>query len=375
MNSKSFKQNILIVTYGIILFLALMNLSSVLNMLSKVFSIIKPFLYGFIIAYVLNIPYKWFREKLFYSIERKNAISPKSAKNLSLLTSYITVIILFTLMFWFIVPQLVSSVTQLVQNVPSYIHSLELLINQIDDFGPGALYEEQFANIWTDWLERLNSILADMIPHIANYIVSLTSGIYNWIIGLIVSIYILNAKEHLLRQMTRVLYAFGPQKHNQRIMELATRTNRMFIGFITGNVIDSVIVGILCFLGMSIFKMPYALLVSIIVGVFNIIPIVGPFIGAIPGVFIILIVDPFQALLFTIFILALQQFDGNIIKPRIFGDRVGLPSLWVLISILVGGGLLGIPGMIIGVPTFALIYSILRDEVNIRLEDDIDKKK
>ncbi|MFZ7132226.1 MAG: AI-2E family transporter [Eubacteriales bacterium] len=372
MDKGKLKQSMIIVTYAIVLYLILMNLSSVMEVLDSTFSIIKPFFYGLVIAYILNIPYKWYRENVFFSIERRNIKSVKTAKILSLLSLYISVIIIMTLLFWFIIPQLVGSITQLVENIPSYFNSMESLVDRIEvDLGQGTAYEEQFVSIWSDWLETINSTLAGMIPHIANYVVNFTSGIYNWIIGLVVSIYLLYGKEDLIKQMTRVLYAFGPQQYIQRIMKLATRTNHLFTGFITGNIIDSVIVGILCFFGLSIFNMPYALLVSIIVGVTNIIPIVGPFIGAIPGFFIILVVDPFKALLFTIFILGLQQLDGNIIKPRIFGNTVGLPSLWVLISIFVGGGLFGIPGMVVGVPTFALVYSILRNEVN----DRLDKKE
>lgn len=370
MDRQKLKHNLILISYGIILFLTLMNISSVIQVLRFIYGVINPLVYGLIIAYLLNIPYLWFKEKIFSILEYKWGVSSKIVSILSLIFSYAIVLLMIVFLVSIIIPQLISSITQLFQNLPDYITTVEAYANQIiERFGLENMPKiPEINNLWSDINDKASSILTNQIPNIANYIVGFTTGIFSWIIGLIISIYLLYGKEILNRQLKRMLLAFGPEKRTERILELTSRANIIFNRFITGNLIDSIIVGIICFIGLSILRMPYTLLVSVIIGVTNIIPIFGPFIGAIPSIFIIFIVDPFKAFLFLIFIIALQQIDGNIIKPHVVGNSVGLPSVWVLLSIVVGGRLFGIPGMLIGVPTFALIYSILRDETNIRLK-------
>ena len=191
---------------------------------------------------------------------------------------------------------------------------------------------------------------------------------YNWLIGLIVSIYMLAGRDKLIRQLKKLVSACVPKRFLGKVMEVAALTNGTFGKFIIGRIIDSSIILVLCFVCMTIFQMPYALLISVIVGVTNVIPIFGPFIGAIPSAFILLMVDPIKGLWFIVFIIVLQQIDGNIIGPRVVGNSIGLSGIWVMFGVIVGGGQLGVVGMLIGVPVLAVLYTVLGSWVNKRLK-------
>ena len=198
------------------------------------------------------------------------------------------------------------------------------------------------------------------LPLVFNVTKNLTTGLTNLVLGIIISVYFLVGKERFFAQIKKFLYALLPKDLVGRLIDITHTSNRIFSGFISGKILDSLIIGILCFVGMSIFRMPMAMLVSVIVGVTNIIPYFGPFIGAIPSALIVFLVDPIKALWFVVFVVCLQQFDGNILGPRILGDSIGMPAFWVVFSILLFGGYLGVLGMFIGVPTFAVIYSIFK---------------
>lgn len=367
------KRNMILITYGIILYIIFMHLDTVLELVGGWYRVGVPLVYGVVIAYMLNIPFMWFRGKAFGKLEQKNK---RASINLSLVITYVCFFLLLALLIWFIIPQLVESVTQLVQNIPSYLHALEIFAYEVEElFGLEGYFDGQLTEMWLDLTERASELITEGIPLLANYILSLTSGLYNWIIGLIISVYFLSGKEVLLRQLRSLIIAFAKEKQAEQIMKLSYKSNFIFNRFITGNVIDSFIVGSICFIGLSIFNMPFGLLISLIIGVTNLIPIFGPFIGAVPGAFIIFIVDPVKALLFLVFILVLQQVDGNLIKPKVLGNTIGLPGIWVLISIVIGAGLFGVVGMLLGVPVFALIYSILKEEVALRLEKNSSEEE
>lgn len=364
-----FKQSLFLVTFGIVLYLLLQNLNSIIGLLRVLRGIVMPLTYGFVIAYLLNIPYKWYRERLFGHMKKRGGLPSGLTKLLSVLMAYATVLLFVALLIWIIIPQLFTSITLLIQNIPYYIDSAEDFINRVvEDLELQHLYSGKLTGSWASMLEFYSQRVQAMMPDMLNRVMDLTSIIFNLLIGIAFSVYLLYSKEKLKVQGKRFLWAFGPRKYNKRLLELAARGNLIFTRFIAGNLLDSALVGVLCFLGMTVFKFPYALLVSVIIGVTNLIPIVGPFIGAVPGALIILTVDPLKAVYFLLFILVLQQIDGNIIKPRLFGNQIGLPSLWVLLAIVVGGGLFGIVGMLIGVPVFALLYTMLREGIEKQLK-------
>ena len=217
-------------------------------------------------------------------------------------------------------------------------------------------------------IEKLPEYIANVMPKIFAFAGTLASSVTNILMGFAMSIYMLASKDMLLRQSHNFLYAFVPLKYAQKASKLAKTASEIFGKYINGQLLDALLVGIVCFIGMSIIGLPYALLISTIISVTNIIPIFGPFIGAIPSAFILLIGNPIDALWFIIFILVLQQIDGNIICPRIVGDAVGLPAWWTLVAIFIGGGMFGFIGMIIGVPTFTVIYKLLKKSIARRLE-------
>lgn len=374
MDKLKFKQSLILVAFGIVFYQLLQNISPLLRVFSALRVVVTPLIYGFVIAYLLNIPFKWYQDKVFASLKKKGGLTARMIKHLSVLLAYITVLAIIVFLFWIILPQLLTSAKLLIQNIPYYINSAETVINRfVEDFELQSYYSGHLTGSWITVLERYTGQIDELIPNLIDQVMNLTSIVFNLFIGIACSVYLIYSKETLIRQGKRLLRAYGPARYNARILELGSRTNFLFTRFIAGNLLDSMIVGILCFIGMSVFRFPYPLLVSVIVGVTNLIPIVGPFIGAIPGSLIILIVDPVKAALFLLFILALQQIDGNVIKPRLFGNQVGLPSLWVLIAIVVGGRLFGIVGMLAGVPVVALIYSIVRENVDKKLADESEE--
>lgn len=363
------KNILIIITYTVVLFMALNHFTAVMGTLGKLFRIIVPFIYGIGIAFILNIPFQFFKEKVFGAGEKKDGKPRKWAKLSALLSTYASVLITVFLIVWFIIPQLGSSVNQLIINIPYYLISLQTIVNDlIDYFNLGNLLGSQVGSTWTNLLQQAATMLSNMLLGVFGYIMGLTSSIYNWMIGFIVSVYMLSGKENLQRQSKKVLKAFLPKKWMDTVMEVASRTNYTFNRFIKGTLIDSTVVGVICFICLSILGIPYALLVSVIQGITNMIPIFGPFIGAALSAFIILMDNPFKALVFLIFIIVLQQVDGNIIQPRIVGNAIGLPGIWVLFGVVVGSTLFGILGLIIAVPTAAVLYSLFKEFVNKRLE-------
>jgi predicted PurR-regulated permease PerM len=363
------KNILIIITYTVVLFIALNNFTAVTAKVGTWFGIIVPFIYGLGIAYVLNMPYEFFKNNVFGIGEKKHGRARNWVNPVALASTYVSVLIAIILIVWFIIPQLGSSVNLLVQSIPSYLASLETLVNNLMNyFNLGDLLGSQTSDTWTNLLQKAATMLSSLLQGVIDYLLNLTSGIYNWIIGLIFSIYMLIGKESLLNQIKKVMKAFLPKRWFDPILEVASRSNYIFNRFIKGSLIDSIVVGIICFIGMSLLGIPYALLVSVIQGITNIIPVFGPFIGAVPSAFIILMDDPVKALVFVVFIFVLQQVDGNIIQPRIVGNSIGLPGIWVLLAIVVGSGIFGIVGLIIGVPAAAVLYGILKESVNKRLE-------
>jgi predicted PurR-regulated permease PerM len=368
LDKQKLKHHLLLVSYGIILYLVLQNLAGVFSALSFLGSVLASFTIGLILAYLINIPYVWLHRKAFAPLTRKGGKTAKIAKLLAFVLAYIITILIIVFLFWIIIPQLVRSLSLLVQNITFYISEIEHFIQNFSArFGHDNLYQDQLEKVLTTLENRTDVWITQLLENSLNIVVNVSSYVSNWIIGIVFSVYLLYNKETLLRQSRKALKAFFNEKHVARILELSTRANRMFSGFIAGNLLDGMIVGVLCFIGVSIIGTPFPLLISVIIGVTNLIPVIGPFIGAIPSALIILLVDPIKAIIFIALIIGIQQVDGNIIKPRLFGNAVGLPSVWVLLAIVIGGGFFGIMGMIFAVPVFALLYSIFSEIINSRL--------
>lgn len=363
--------NIVVVIVGISFCFLLLNLDKLHSGLNFFMTIVTPFIYGFVLAYLLTGPVKFFERTWLKKLEQYKYLRRYRRPIAIILAMGITVFVLGALLS-VVVPQLIDSMFMLVNNIQRYLGDIDVWMRELLEEFPVEISNEVYKEILAAWKTILN-ISSDIMVKGFQYLLGmtgqLTSSLLNIFVAVIVSIYLLTSKEKFFAQITKTLYACLPKHIVEQVLSVGALTNKIFNGFINGKIIDSAIIGVLCFACLTILKMPYALLVSVIVGITNIIPFFGPFIGAVPSMFIIFIVDPFKALLFLAFIFLLQQFDGNILGPKILGNSTGLPAIWVLFAILVGGGLAGFVGMLIGVPTFAVIYALLKNYLERRLEE------
>lgn len=329
----------------------------------KIGDLLLPFAVGGALAYVLNPVLNWIEHKLFPVLFR-DKLSKKTRRGLSVLLSYLFLFMVIVVFFLIVVPQIYDSIMSLVSRSSTYISNAEEILNYlIATYGSNELVAQVLQKIYDSaetLIQRGYQLLGDLIPMIANLVINLTNSLFDTIMGFIISVYALLMKETFAAQIKKLLSAFCSRNFVDTFLSIAHDSNEIFCGFISGKIVDSFIIGVICFVGTTLMNTPYAMLVSVIVGVTNVIPYFGPFIGAIPSILLILLVDPVQALYFSIFILILQQCDGNIIGPKILGDSTGLSAFWVVFSVTFFGGLFGFVGMLIGVPTFAVIYSLIR---------------
>ena len=366
----------LVIMACVVIYFALLRINQISEAVFAVVDVLKPILYGMAIAFLLNPIVKmvdrYFVPWLEKYMERRKAIKLSRASGVAV--SLIFLFALITALFNMLIPELVKSIRDLIITLPGQLNEVVDWFNhmQASDTTMGILFsnivEEGTATLqnWlrTELMPQINTIMSNLTVGVLNIL----NELFNFLIGLIVSIYLLASKETFSAQCKKLTYAFLKTDHANMILHLTKKSNEIFGGFIIGKIIDSAIIGVLCFVSLSLLKMPYILLVSVIVGVTNIIPFFGPYIGAIPSAILILLNDPKKGIYFILFILVLQQVDGNVIGPKILGNSTGLSSFWVVFSILVGGGLFGFVGMIMGVPTFAVIYYIIMMITDQRLE-------
>lgn len=350
----------------IVFYLAMSQLGHLLDKISGVVNIFKPFIWGFAMAYLLDFVLRFYEKKILKKGVFKKL---KSKRGLGLLFTYMTAFIVIGLFIQFVLPQLIDSIVGLVNDIPSYIDNTSKFINQtIASLDLQEHYltiiNEKFNNI----LDYVIKASTNLLPMLGAGLTTVLSSIWNIVLGIIVSIYLLIEKEKFFALAKKITYAIFNKKAAEKTIELTHRSNETFGRFLSGKILDSFIIAILTFIILTIVKMPYTLLLSVIIGITNIIPFFGPFIGAIPSVIIVLFVSPTKALWLIVIVFIIQQLDGNIIGPKILGDSIGISAFWILFSILVAGKFLGFVGMIIGVPLFAVLYSIIKEIVEARLE-------
>ena len=328
---------------------------------------LQPVVAGIVIAYVLCPVAKFFERRF----GRVGWLS-RAARSLSVLFTLIFAMGILGLFCALVLPQVVDSIRTLVVDLPEMLEvQLARLGTYLEsDSDAAATVMQMITSVETFLMTWIKENLFSTVSNVAGSVLSVGSAIVNFVVSVVVMVYLLLDRERYLAQCRKLFYAVSRnERFNRAVMEVLHQTDRIFGGFISGKLLDSLIVGIICFVCLTVMKMPYALLVSVIVGVTNIIPMFGPFIGAIPSAILIMLSDPKMGIYFVIFILILQQLDGNIIGPKILGNSTGLSAFWVVFSILLGGGLFGFVGMILGVPTFAVIYYIVRMLINHRLEE------
>lgn len=371
MNNK-LKENILLGTYLIILYFILLNIKYVINIFGSILGILSPFIIAFAMAFVLNLPMKLFEKNVFNFLDNQKSTFIKNLKrSLSILATFVTVISLIIALVLFVVPELISSISTLLYAIPDYAKSFEGLINNFISSTEliQNLYDT-FITTWREILQFVGGLLTTSLTGILSTTLNLTNHLVNFIFSIVLTIYMLASKETLIYHCKKLLYAFIKKPFADKIIKLANLSNITFAKFIAGQCIEAAILGVLCFIGMNIFSMPYALLISVLIATTALIPVLGAFIGAIPAVLLILLINPIKAFWFIIFILFLQQFEGNIIYPRVVGNSIGLPAIWVMMAMIVGGSALGLVGMLIGIPIFSIIYQLVKHYTNKRLKSN-----
>ena len=347
-----------------------------LTALSRLLSILKPFIWGAVIAYLLR-PMCLAIERAASAVLKRflKKEFPGVTRMFSIILSLVIMFAVITVLLITVLPEIISSLTRIVMQMPAYLETFQTWITGLDH---GDISHEIITSIQQavgTLSERLQEFLqTSVLPNLQTLISNVTSSfrdlldvISSFGLGCIISSYLLGAWEKFIAQARLILYAVLPEDAARWTGREVRLADRMFSGFIHGKVLDSLIIGLICFVFTLIFRMPYAVLISVLVGVTNIIPFFGPYLGAVPSILLVLTVSPAKCIIFLIFIIVLQQFDGNILGPAILGDRLGISGIWILFSILFFSAMWGLPGMLVGVPLFAVIYSLIRDIVFSRL--------
>lgn len=363
---------VLTFTACLVVYALLFNFTGLGDFVKKFLSIIAPITWGLVIAYLVNPIMKWIEKKLKTLTEKKKPhfkLNRIISLTLAMLLFLTTIVALASI----ILPNVIESITSIIDNIGTYISNFKKWIDSILVKYPEILPEvnKQINNIEKTVMEFINNFvpkIGDIMVKITDSTLSFIVAIKDFLIGMIVAVYFLYGKEHFQAQIKKFSCAIFPPKAAKTILRICAQTNSSISGFISGKIIDSLIIGCLCFISMTIMKLDFIVLISVIVGVTNIIPFFGPLIGAIPSAVLLLVASPKQVIPFLIMILVIQQLDGNVIGPKILGQSTGISAFWVLFSILVGGGLFGFAGMLLGVPVFAVLYSLLQEFIEYRLE-------
>ncbi|MGU8352555.1 AI-2E family transporter [Clostridium perfringens] len=367
--NNKIKDYIFLSTYIVLLIFFFINIKDIMNFLYKFLGILKPFIWGIAIAFILNIPVKLIEKNLGNSKFFKGM-----KRSFSITLTFLFFILAITLFILFVIPQLLSSISTLMNSIPEYLSQFEkfLEVNAINNSQSQVMMQNiinELLNMWKEILKVTSQILGTSLGYLLDFTLGITYGVINFFLALILAIYMLASKEILISQLKLIIYAFVSKNKADRIIELGKMCNEMFSKFILGQCTEALVIGVLCFIGMIILKMPYALLISVVIGVTALIPVFGAFLGTIPSAFIILIIDPIKALWFIIFIIVLQQLEGNLIYPRVVGSSIGLSALWVMFAMIVGGSLFGIIGMLIGIPIFGVVFKILKRVANRKINE------
>ncbi|MGI6070601.1 MAG: AI-2E family transporter [Blautia sp.] len=371
-----------VVAASLLFCFGIFRMGTLIQGIKAVLRILMPIIYGAILAYLLNPVVNFLEKKVIFRLLEKKGI--QISKKLAKFIRY-TVVLLSLALFAFLIyalvmmilPELIRSIISIINSFPGYVNSIQEWISKLmennDELNATmmAMFQRYSAKAETFLTQDILPQLQQTLRHVSAGVFDAINFLKNVLIGAIVSIYILADKEGFVGRSKMILYSLFSTKRANAIIHNMRFTHRTFGGFINGKILDSIIIGILCYIGTSILDMPYDILVSVIVGVTNVIPFFGPYLGAIPCAILILLVDPLKCLYFVIFILILQQFDGNILGPKILGESTGLSSFMVILAILVGGGFFGIFGMLVGVPVCAVIYALIWNTV----EKSLKRKK
>lgn len=361
------KNIVFIITYIAILIFALVNFEKILSILGYIINILSPFLFGIILAFVLNVLVNFIEKKIFGKI-KPSKIWQKVKRLVSITLSLILVILIIVFIMNLLIPQLKNSVSLFTESLPEYKEDVIGILNKFDvtdsTINKVSEYLDNFSKVITDYIKGNSKDVITVTTEVATSIVEIISKA---IIAIVFAIYMIAQKETLRRQFNKLMNAYLKPKTIDKINTVAVTANKTFSNFVTGQCLEALIFGSLCFIGMLIFGFPYAPTISVLIGFTALIPIFGAFIGTALGAFLILMVSPIKAILFVVFIIILQQIEGNFIYPKVVGKSVGLSGMWVLLSVTVGASVGGILGLLIATPLCSLLYSFLTQIVNDRI--------
>lgn len=372
LNKKNIKGLLIVICVSILVWWSLSHFEAFEWLLKKLMSILSPFLVGFAIAFIVNLVLRPL-EELWDRLWKGKPLAEKLKRIVCLVLSFLFVLSIVFLVCFIILPQLGQTVSEIASALPGYLSDVETWWNELSlEVGDYVITLPQFQFSSEKLLEQLPSLWENVGKSVFDTTIgaatSIVSFVANLLLALVFSAYVLAQKETLGRQIRKILLAFLPQKKAEGIVAFSQRAGRTFGSFVTGQLTEAVILGSLCFVGMLILRMPYPALISVLVGVTALVPIFGAWIGAAVGALLILMVSPIQALWFLVFLICLQQFEGNVIYPHVVGKSVGLPGIWVFASVTVAAAAFGIVGMLLCVPISAIIYELLRELVHRRLE-------
>ena len=373
LDKKNIKQLRQLILFTIVILIALWNYAIIFEWIGFAFGIIFPFLLGGAIAFVLNVPMKFLEQKIFRNKYLKDKkVAKKIARPVSLVLTIAIVIGIVVLVMFVVIPELTNTILSLGKTIRAFVPEAQRFLEA--QFEDNRDMEQWLAGLNLNVDKLMDSALSffqngagDMLNSTMSAIGSIVSGVATVVIAFVFACYVLLQKEKLRVQVTKVMYAFLPEERVEWSLEVCSLTARSFSSFLTGQCVEALILGSMFFIVMSIINMPYALLVGVLISFTALIPIFGAFIGCFVGAFLILMVDPLQALIFVIMFLVLQQIEGNLIYPKVVGSSVGLPSIWVLAAVTIGGNLMGIVGMLIFIPIVSVIYTLFRASVYKRL--------
>ena len=351
--------------FAIILFTLINHLDSVMDVISRILSVLGPFLFGIAIAFLMNKPMEWFDRQF----RNRTSLEPGKCGLLAVRTVVVLMHLFITLRLSVVVPSLLDSIRQFVNSLTDYSSTLGRYINYLSDAIGLSPSQSETLITQLDLFPSISKAVQQYLPRIADMGMDVVKFLMNFLIAMAAAAYILLDKEKLLMGLQKLNYSLFSTDAANYLTLYSRDVQHVFEQYIVGNLIDSLIVGLITYVGCLLMGFPYAPMFAFIVGVTNVIPVFGPFLGAIPVIIILLLIKPWYAVMFAIFILILQQIDGNVLKPIILGDKLGISGFWILFSVSVGGSLFGILGMFLGVPVFALIYAGIRDLAEMRLKE------
>lgn len=372
-NRKQIRVLFALVAFGVLLFVGLQNLGTVWGFVQILIGLLMPFIIGLCIAFILSVPMRAVETHLFRPLDKKcGRIWRKIRRPLAATVTLLLALGVLAAAVFLIIPELGRSLRTLADSIPGFIARAQAWLTELAQKYPQ--WQDWINDLQLDWNAIAQKLLAfaqsgavDLFNSTVSLATSIFSGVFNLFLGVIFAMYVLMQKETLARQITNVLRAHLPDAKTDRLLEIGRLSNRTFSRFLTGQCLEAVILGLMFFVTMCIFRFPYALMIAVLIAVLALIPIFGAIIGCVVGAFLIFVGDPMQAFWFVVMFLILQQIEGNFIYPKVVGTSVGLPSIWVLAAVTVGGGVMDIFGMLVAVPLSSVLYSLLRDSTNRRL--------